>query len=318
VDDVSASFSNLGVTTTNEYNQPIPRESLVAEAHPLMSLGQQRHLSTTTFLSLPWLVKWHVYTHLHSRDSIALSSTCREMYSFNTFTYTHLQFLPPNDLLSLARSVYLLAKVLACSPLYREAVRTVRIVGWDATDASDGCTHDMAYKSLDGGIMTVLENAPHIYLLTLDFNQTKAIHYFPQTFATLSRVRTIRDLRLATFLAPTYVAENNPLLERIPDEAQPAYERVSLRVCSGGWLPVVMRNPRNLRWLGFTILDSKAMDSGDPNWVMTLHRLAEAATELETLLLERGRQFDADTLGQMLQFGFVRVSVAVHPSWQLI
>jgi hypothetical protein len=66
-----------------------------------------------------------------------------------------------------------LTEVLACSPLFREAVRTVRIVGWNATDVPDGCNHDIVFKSLDGGIMTILENAPHIYFLTLDLNMTK-------------------------------------------------------------------------------------------------------------------------------------------------
>jgi hypothetical protein len=292
VDDVSASFSNLGVIATNEH-------------------------TTTTFLSLPWLVKWHIYTYLHSKDCIALSSTCREMYSFNTFAYTHVQFLPPNSLFPLARSVHRLAEVLACSPHYREAVRTVRIIGWNANDVPDGCSLEMVYKSLDGGIMTILENAPHLYLLILDLNLTKAAHYFPQTFAALSRVRTIHDLQLAPFLAPTYVAENNPLLERNPDEAPPAYERVSLRVCSGGWLPVFMKDPRNLRWFGFTMLD-KAWNPGDTNWTMTLHRVTEAATELEALVLENEAHFDAEALGQMLQFGFVRVSVVVPPLWQLM
>jgi hypothetical protein len=239
------------------------------------------------------------------------------MYSFNTFAYTHLQFLPPNGLFSLARSVHILAEVLARSPRYKEAVRTVRIVGWNANDVPPGYTHEMLYNCLDEGIMTTLENAPHIYLFTLDLNLTRAIHYFPQTFAALSRVRTIHDLRLATFLAPTYTDGNNPLLERIPDEAPPAYERVSLKVCSGGWLLVVMRDPRNLRWFEFTMLD-KAWNPGDTNWAMTLHRVTEAATELETLVLENGEHFDAEALGQMLQIGFVRVSVAVPQFWQLM
>jgi hypothetical protein len=40
---------------------------------------------------------------------------------------------------------------------------------------------------------------------------------------------------------------------------------------------------------------------------LTLQRATEAATELETLVLENGEDFDANALGQMLQSGFVRV-----------
>ncbi len=232
------------------------------------------------------------------------------MYGFNTFAYTHLQFLPPNDLFSLARSIHQLAEVLACSPHYRQAVRSVRIDGWNATNIPDSYDHGMVYKALDEGVMTILKNTPHIYSLTLDLNLTKAIHCFPQTFATLMRVRTIRDLRLAMFLVPMCMDENDPMQEHIPDEAPPAYEQVSLKVCSGPRLPVVMQDPRNLRWFGFTVLD-KAWNPGDTNWAMTLHRVTEVATELETLVLENGEHFNADALGQMLQSSFVRVSEAV-------
>jgi hypothetical protein len=313
VDDVSASFSNLGVSSAIENIQAIPQEF----APPSTSLGQEQHPSTATFLSLPWLPKWHIYAHLHSRDCIALSSTCREMYSFNTLTYRHLQFLPPNSLFSLARTVHRLAEVLACSPHYAQAVRTLHIVGWNAADIPDGCSHEMVYTCLDEGVTAILENASHIYWLTLDFELTKAIHYFPKTFATLVRVRTIRTLRLATFLALTHIAENNPLPERNPDEASPAYEQVSLRVCNGGWLPVMMRDPRNLRWFGFTVLVEPQIP-GDTNWAMTLHRVTEAATELETLVLENGEGFDAVALGLMLHSGFVRASTALPPFWQLM
>jgi hypothetical protein len=217
-----------------------------------------------------------------------------------------MQFLPPNSLYSIARSVHRLAEVLVCSPLYAQAVRTLRIVGWDATNIPEGCSHEMVYKCLDEGVAAILENAPHIHWLTLNFELTKAIHYFPKTFATLARVRTIRTLRLATFLALTHTAENNPLPEYNPDEAPPAYEQVSLRVCNGGWLPVMMRDPRNLRWFGFTVLVEPQIP-GDTNWAMALHRVTEAATELETLVLENGEGFDAVSLGLMLQSGFVRV-----------
>jgi hypothetical protein len=74
-----------------------------------------------------------------------------------------------------------------------------------------------------------------------------------------------------------------------------------------------MHDPRNLRWFGFSVLD-KAWKPGDTNWAMTLRRVAEAATELETLVLN-GKHFDADALGQILQLGFVRVSVTV-PSFR--
>jgi hypothetical protein len=297
----------------NENSQPIPQGLLLADTLPPKSPERKRHVSPITFLSLPWLVKWHVYTHLPSRDCIALSRTCRQMYTFNTFAYTHLQFLPPNNLFSLARSVCWLSEVLARSPRYAEAVRTIRIVGWNTVDIPEGFGHEEVYNALDEGVTALLGNAPHVYSFTLDLNPTRAINYFPKTFAKLIWVRTIHDLRLATFLAPTYTAESNPLLERIPNEAPPAYERVCLSVCSGEWLPVVMHDPRNLRWFGFSVLD-KAWKPGDTNWAMTLRRVAEAATELETLVLN-GKHFDADALGQMLQFGFVRVSVTV-PSFR--
>ena len=281
MDDVSANFSNLSVTTN-------------------------------TFLSLPWLVKWHIYMNLYSRDCIALSSTCRQMYDFNTFAYTHLLFLPPNSLFSLARSIQRLSEVLARSPRYAEAVRTLRIVGWSAIDIPGSLDPHIVYRSLDEGVSSILEKAPHIFLLTLDLDLTRAVHQFPQTFAALTRVRTMRHLRLATFLTPTY---HNPLLERIPIETPPAYERVSLRVCSGGWLPIVMQDPRKLRWFGLTMLN-EARSPGDTNWAVTLHRVAEAATELETLVLENGEHFDADSLGQMLQFGFVRVFLAIPSAFR--
>jgi len=109
------------------------------------------------------------------------------MYTFNTFAYTHLQFLPPNNLFSLARSVYQLAEVLACSPQYAEAVRTIRIVGWNTVDIPESCDHETVYKALDEGVTTLLKHASHVYSLTLDLNLTKAINYFPRTFTTLIR-----------------------------------------------------------------------------------------------------------------------------------
>ena len=177
-------------------------------------------------------------------------------------------------------------------------------------------TSRMVYKFLDEGVTTILKNAPQIYSLTLDLNLTKAIHRFSQTIATLTRVRTVRNLRLAMFLVPVCMAENNSLQEPTPDQAPPAYEQVSLRVCSGERLPVIMQDPRNLRWFGFAILG--IWNRGGKNWDMTLQRVAEAATELETLVLENGEHFDANTLGQILQSGFVRVPEAVSPLWWLI
>jgi hypothetical protein len=293
VDDVSEGISNLGITTATQNSQPIP---LTVEAHPPTSPA-----TTTTFLSLPWLVKWHIYTHLHSKDCIALSSTCRQMYDLNTFAYTHLQFLPPNSLFSLARSVHRLAAVLACSPHYARAVRTLWIVGWNSISVPDGHDSRPVYDALDESIAAILKNASHIYSLTLDFNLTKRMHCFSQTFATLTRVRTIRNLRLATFLIPTSMAENSSPQERTPDQAPPAYERASLRVYSGGRLPVMIQDLRDLRWFGYAELG----DSWD-----TLQCVAEAGTELETLVLGNGLHFDANMLGQMLQSGFVRVCIS--------
>jgi hypothetical protein len=171
----------------------------------------------------------------------------------------------------------------------------------------------VVYRALDEGVSTILKNAPHIYSLTLDFNLTKSIHCFPQTSSTLTRVRTVRNLRLATFLVPMCMAENDSLpQERTPgDQAPPAYERVSLRVGSGARLPLIMQDPRNLRWFGFTVVG--IWIRGDKKWDMTLQRVAEAATELETLVLGNAQHFDVNALGQLLQSGFVRVSEVVSP-----
>jgi hypothetical protein len=306
VDDVSERIFSLSITTATENSQSIPLAT---------SLGENQHPATTTFLSLPWLVKWHIYAHLLSKDSIALSSTCREMYhDFSTFAYMHLQFLPPNSLFSLARSVHRLAEVLARSPRYRQAVRTLCIVGWDDLNAPDGYSFGMLYNALDEGVATILENAPCIYSLTLDFDLTKIVHCFSRIFVALSRARTVRHLRLATFLVPMCTAEDESLqaLERVPrDRAPPAYERVSLKVGSAARLPVIMQDPRSLRWFGFAVLD-KGGNRGNNSWALTLQRVAEAATELETLVLENGEigeHFDAGALGRMLQSGFVRVCI---------
>ena len=200
--------------------------------------------------------------------------------------------------------------MLACSPHYAEAVRTIRIVGWDTVDLPEDAAHEAVYRTLDYGIATLLEKSPRVYSFALDFSQTKTINYFPRTFTTLIPVRTIRDLRLATFLVPsyTYTGEVNPLLARVPNDAPPpAYQRVCLNVCSGEWLPILMHDPRNLRWFAFSVFDTdRAPKPGDTNWAMTLRRVSEAATELETLILNGGGHFDAEALGQMLQIGFVR------------
>ncbi|KAI0299033.1 hypothetical protein B0F90DRAFT_1668851 [Multifurca ochricompacta] len=301
IDDVSTSFSSLNITTTttNEYSRLAAREVQVADTLQKQP-GSERHFP---FLPLPWLAKWRIYTHLPTKDCIALSSTCRQMYKFNTFAYTHLQFTPPNTLFSLARSISLLGEVLACSPHYVEAVRTIRIVGWNTMNIPEGWDHDVVYNALDEGIMCLLEYGRHVYSLTLDLSLTKSINYLPKTFTALTRVRTIRDVRLATFLPPTYAPESNPPLSSDPDEEPPAYERVSLSVCSGGWLPIMMRDPRKLRWFGFSIWD-KGWHSGDVTWAMTLGRIAEVAAELETLVLSGGKHFDPNILGEVLQFGF--------------
>ena len=307
VDDVSERISSLGIAAATQNSQSIP---LTVEAHPPTSLGENQHPAGAgaTFLALPWLVKWHIYTHLHSKDCIALSSTCRQMYSFNTFAYTHLQFLPPNSLFSLARSVYLLATVLACSPHYAQAVRTLRIVGWNAINVPSGTNLGMAYNALDEGVTTILKNSPNVHSLTLDLNLTKTIHCFPRTFAALTRVHSVRNLCLEMFLVPMCLDENDTVQKRTPDQAPPAYERVTLRVCNGARLPVMMQDPRNLRWFMFTVLD-KSGNPGDNIWAITLQRVTEAATELETLVLGNKQHFDPNTLGQMLRSGFVRVCI---------
>lgn len=233
------------------------------------------------------------------------------MYDLNTFAYTHLQFLPPNSLFSLARSVHRLTEVLACSPRYAQAVRTLCIVGWNPTNVPEGYDLGLVHKALDEGVSIILKSAPQIHSLTLDFNLTEAIHCFPHTSAALARVRTIRNLRLATFLVPMCIAENNSLQGHTPDQAPPAYERVSVRVGGDARLSAILQDPRNLRWFGFVVVGT--WSRGDKGWDMTLQHVAEAATELETLVLGTARLFDANTLGQLLQSGFVRVSEVVSP-----
>lgn len=303
MDNISASLSNLAIAFAAENNGLIAQEATIAHSIFTKSDGVQRPFP---FLSLPWPAKWHVYTHLHSKDCIALSSTCRQMYSFNTFAYTHLQLLPPNSLFSLAHSVCQLSAVLACSPHYAAAVRTIRIVGWTTPDVPEGCNREVVYQALDEGIVGLLEHGRHVYSLTLDLSLTKTLNYFPKTLSALAQVRTIRDLRLTPFYPPTYAAESSPPLDGVPSEEPPAYEQVSLNVYSGGWLPIMMRDPRRLRWFGLSLAD-KDWQPGDANWAMTLRRVAEAATELETLVLSGGAQhFDAGILGQTLRIGFSR------------
>lgn len=234
------------------------------------------------------------------------------MYSFNEFAYTHLRFLPPNSLYSLARSVHRLAEVLRRSPLYAQAVRTLFIVGWNAVNVPDGYDVGVVYNGLDECITTILKNTQNIHLLGLDLNMTRKIHRFSRTFAALTQVRSLRSLRLRMFVVPMSMTEGDgdPLQERTPDQALPAYERMSMTVCSGAGLPVIMQNPWNLRWFTFTVLDKpEGWDQGDNNWAMTLQRVAQVATELETLVLGNMEHFDADTLGQILESGFVRVCI---------
>ncbi len=239
------------------------------------------------------------------------------MYRFNTFAYTHLQLLPPNSLFSLAHSVCQLGTALARSPHYAGAVRTIRIVGWTTPDVPKGWDREGVYKALDEGIAGLLEYGRHVYSLTLDLNMTKTLNYFPKTMSALAQVRTIRDLRLTPFFPPTCAAGSNPFLDGVSGEEPPAYEQVSLNVYSGGWLPIMMRDPRRLRWFGLSIAD-KDWQPGDANWAMTLRRLAEAAAELETLVLSGGQHFDADILGQTLRIGFVRGSPGNPSIWWLM
>lgn len=303
MDDISAVFSNLDIAFAAEKNGLTVQEAAITHTFP-RSDGVQRRFP---FLSLPWQAKWRVYAHLQSRDCIALSSTCHQMYRFNTFAYTHLQLLPPNSLFSLARTVCKLGAVLVCSPQYAEAVRTIRIVGWTTPDVPEGWDREAVYKALDKGIVGLLEYGRHVYSLTLDLNLTKALNYFPKTLSALAQVRTIRALRLTPFFPPTYAAEpeSGPSLYGVPGDEPPAYEQVSLDVCSGGWLPMMMRDPRKLRWFGLSIAD-KDWQPGDVSWALTLRRVAEAATGLETLVLSGGQHFDADILGQTLRIGFSR------------
>jgi hypothetical protein len=228
------------------------------------------------------------------------------MYQLNTLAYTHLQLLPPNSLFSLAQTICQLGAVLACSPLYAEAVRTIRVVGWTTPDVPAGWDREVVHDALDKGIVCLLENAPHVYSLTIDLNLTKTLNCLPKTLSALAtHVRTIRQLSLTQFAPPTYAEAESSLPPLLEDP--PAYEQVSLNVCSGAWLPIMMRDPRKLRWFALSIADSKDWQPGDANWAMTLRRIAEAATELETLILSGGaRHFDADILGQTLRIGFVR------------
>ena len=309
IDYISASFSNLGIAFIAENKGLTAQEAPIAHTFS-KSAGIQQPFP---FLSLPWQAVQRVYTHLQSKDCIALSSTCRQIYRLNTFAYTHLQLLPPNSPFSLAQSVCKLGAVLACSPHYAEAVRTIRIVGWTTPDVPEGWDREVVYDALDKGIVGLLEHGRHVYSLTLDLNLTKTFNYFPKTLSALVHVRTIRDLCLTPFLPPTYTAESASLPPLDSEVPPPAYEQVSLNVCSSGWLPIMMRDPRKLRWFALSMAD-KDWQPGDANWAMTLRRIAEAATELETLVLSGGQHFDADILGQSLRIGFVRGSYCWNPS----
>jgi hypothetical protein len=110
-----------------------------------------------------------------------------------------------------------------------------RYQGWD---------REAVYNALDNGIVRLLEYGRRVYSLTLDLNLTKTLNYFPKTLSALAQVRIIRNLCLAPFYPPTYAAESSPPLDGVPGEEPPAYEHVSLKVCSGGWLPIMMRDPR--------------------------------------------------------------------------
>ena len=302
MDDISARFSNLAFASKNN--------ALTAQQatfiHTFTKSDAVRR--PFPFLSLSWPVKQRVYMHLHSRDCIALSSTCREMYRFNACAYTHLQFLPPNSLFSLAHTICQLGAVLAGSPHYADAVRTIRIVGWTTTpDVPEGWDREAVYNALDQGIVGLLQQGPRVYSLTLDLDLTKTLNYLPKTLTALAQVRTIRNLCLTSFLPPTYTTESSPSLDGVPGEEPPAYEHMFLKVCGGGWLPIMMRDPRKLRWFGLSI-EGIDLQPGDANWTMTLRRVAEAATQLETLVLSGGQHFDADILGQTLRIGLVRGS----------
>ena len=299
-DVVSAGFSNLSIAFVIDNKGLAPPQAPIAHAQ---SDAIQRPFP---FLFLPLPVQQRVYMHLRSRDCIALSSTCHQMYQLNTLAYTHLEFLPTNSLFSLAQTIYQLGTVLACSPHYAGAVRTIRIVGWTSPDVPAGWDGAVVHDALDKGIVCLLEHAAHVCSLTIDLNLTKTINCLPKTFSALAtHARTsIRQLSLTQFAPPTYTAaESSPPLLDDP----PAYEQVSLNVCSGAWLPIMMRDPRKLRWFALSMADSKDWQPGDTIWAMTLHRIAESATELETLVLSGGAQnFDADILGQTLRIGFVR------------
>lgn len=299
IDCISASFSNLGITFIAENKGLTAREAPIAHARAFSKSNETQ--PPFPFLALPWPAKQRVYTHLPSKDCIALFSTCHQMYKLNTFAYTHLQLLPPNSLFSLALSVCKLGAVLACSPHYAEAVRSIRIVGWTTSNVPSGLDRE-AYDALDKGIASLLEHGRHVYSLTLDLNLTKTFNYFPKTLTALAHVRTIRNLCLTPFYPPTYTAESSPPPLDV-SEGPPAYEQVFLNVCSSGWLPIMMRDPRKLRWFALSMAD-KDWQPGDTNWAMTLRRIAEAATQLESLVLSGSQHFDTDILGQTLRVGF--------------
>ena len=307
MDHISASFSNLDIAFAAENNTLTAQETTYTHAFT-ESDGVQ-----PPFLSLPWPAMSHVYTLLQSKDCIALSSTCRQLYKFNRFAYTHIQLLPPNSLFSLTQSVYQLHAVLASSPQYAEAVRTIMIIGWTTPDVPEYCDRETVYGALDNGIVCLLDHGRHVYSLTLDFNMTKMCNWFPKTLTALANKRTIRDLRLTPFCPPLYATESGPSLDIVPVEEPPAYERVSLNVCSPRWLPIMMRDPRKLRWFGLSVADSTDRHTGDESWALTLRRVAEVATELETLVLSGGQHFNAETLGQTLRSGFVRGSTKILP-----
>ena len=287
----------------------VENRELTPPAAPIVHAQSDAIRRPFPFLALPLRAQQRVYTHLRSRDCIALSSTCHKMYQLNMLAYTHLEFLPPNNLFSLAQTICQLGALLACSLHYAGAVRTIRIVGWTTPGVPAGWDRAAVHDALDKGIVCLLEHAPHVYSLTIDLSLTETINCLPKTLSALAgNVRTIRQLSLTQFAPPTYAAEaaeSSPSLPVLDDP--PAYEHVSLNVCSGAWLPIMMRDPRKLRWFALSMADSKDWQPGDANWAMTLRRIAEAATGLETLVLSGGaRHFDADILGQTLRIGFVR------------
>lgn len=273
VDDVSERISNLGITTATENSQPIPRDLLALEAHPPTLLGENQHsaTTTTTFLSLPFLVKWHIYTHLHSKDCIALSAVHPSKQS--------------------------LLRCALCPPTRRGArvLTSLRAGGAHVPYRRLECNQRPRRLRLQNGVRISGRGRS-------DYTKERTTHLLAHLGSQFDQ----RGPLLLTNLGNTHTSAHRPqpTPRSVFGPNVQCRERLPAGTHSRRSTACVRAGKRKLRWFAFTILGNR--NRGDRNWDMTLQRVTEAATELETLVLESGEHFDANSLGQMLQSGFER------------